>query len=306
MIETRTSAGAAEDARSNEIYNAVWPYDAYSNEDARAFKEAMREADDHLALLDGTVAGSAFSAIRPDRPDAVFALVTVLEQHRRRGVGSALYDAVSRWSADRGRDAIESFVDEDDTTSVAFVEKRGFRTIERYKRLTLDVAGVADSSVAPPDGLEVTLWDGTDDVARGIYAVALEAYPDAPGAEEDVVEPFDDWIEHELRRFEGTGGAMFVALAGTEVVGWAQLTASAATPGVGRHAFTAVKRDWRGKGVAGALKRAQIAWAKQAGFEQLVTRNEERNAPMRRVNERLGYRPARARLFVQGPLSGAV
>ena len=265
MIETRTSAGAAEDARSNEIYNAVWPYDAYSNEDARAFKEAMREADDHLALLDGTVAGSAFSAIRPDRPDAAFALVTVLEQHRRRGVGSALYDAVSRWSADRGRDAIESFVDEDDTTSVAFVEKRGFRTIERYERLTLDLARVADSSVAPPDGLE-----------------------------------------HELRRFEGTGGAMFVALAGTEVVGWAQLTASAATPGVGRHAFTAVKRDWRGKGVAGALKRAQIAWAKQAGFEQLVTRNEERNAPMRRVNERLGYRPARARLFVQGPLSGAV
>jgi GNAT superfamily N-acetyltransferase len=306
VIETRTSAGAAEDALSNEIYNAVWPFDAYSREDARAFKDAMREADDHLALLDGTVAGSAFSAIRPDRPDVVFGLVTVLEQHRRSGVGSALYDAISRWSAEHGRDAIESFVEEDDAASVAFVEKRGFRTIERYERLTLDVAGMSAPSIAAPDGLEVRVWDGTDDVTRGMYGVALEAYPDTPGLEEDVVEPFDEWVEHELRRFEGTGGAMFVALAGTEVVGWAQLTASAATPGVGRHAFTAVKRDWRGKGVAGALKRAQIAWAKQAGFEQLVTRNEERNAPMRRVNERLGYRPATARLLVQGPVSGAV
>jgi hypothetical protein len=78
MIEVRTSTSAAEDARSNEIYNAVWPLDAYSSEDARAFKEAMREADDHLGFLDGTVAGSAFTAIRPDRPDVVFGLVTVL------------------------------------------------------------------------------------------------------------------------------------------------------------------------------------------------------------------------------------
>jgi GNAT superfamily N-acetyltransferase len=303
MIEVRTSTSAAEDARSNEIYNAVWPLDAYSSEDARTFKEAMREADDHLGFLDGTVAGSAFTAIRPDRPDVVFGLVTVLEQHRRRGIGSALYHAVSRWSAERGRDAIESFVDEGDAASVAFVEKRGFLTIERYERLTLDLAGITGPPVAPPDGLEVTLWDGTDDLARRMYEVALEAYPDAPGGDEDVVEPFDEWVAHELRRFEGTGGATFVALAGTEVVGWAQLTASAAAPGVGRHAFTAVKRGWRGKGVAGALKRTQIAWATHAGFEQLVTRNEERNAPMRRVNERLGYRPARARLFVRGPLS---
>jgi GNAT superfamily N-acetyltransferase len=60
----------------------------------------MHEADDHLAVLDGVVAGSAFSAIRPDRPDLVFGLVTVPEQHRRRGVGSALYAAVSRWAVE--------------------------------------------------------------------------------------------------------------------------------------------------------------------------------------------------------------
>jgi len=30
----------------------------------------------------------------------IFALVTVLAEHRRRGVGSALYQVVSRWAAE--------------------------------------------------------------------------------------------------------------------------------------------------------------------------------------------------------------
>jgi GNAT superfamily N-acetyltransferase len=70
------------------------------------------------------------------------------------------------------------------------------------------------------------------------------------------------------------------------------------------HDMTAVKRVWRGRGVAGALKRAQIAWAKGAGYERLVTQNEVRNEPIRRLNERLGYRLAPGRIVVRGPVSG--
>ena len=39
------------------------------------------------------------------------------------------------------------------------------------------------------------------------------------------------------------------------------------------------------------MKRAQIAAAKEAGFERLVTESEERNVPMRTLNEQLGYKP---------------
>jgi GNAT superfamily N-acetyltransferase len=168
--------------------------------------------------------------------------------------------------------------------------------------MVLLVASVEDVAVAAPEGVEIIRWHEGDGLATGIYEVAAETYPDMPGAEDDVLEPFDLWLDHDLRRFDSRG-ATFVALASEEVVGFAQLTTSAARPGVGAHAFTAVKRDWRGKGVAGALKRAEIAWAKEHGFEQLVTQNEERNEPMLRLNERLGYRRGDARLFVTGPLS---
>ena len=62
--------------------------------------------------------------------------------------------------------------------------------------------------------------------------------------------------------------------------------------------MTAVRRDWRNRGVASALKRAQIAWAQEHGFERLTAANEERNAAMQHINSLLGYRliPGRVRL----------
>ena len=56
-----------------------------------------------------------------------------------------------------------------------------------------------------------------------------------------------------------------------------------------------VKRAWRGRGIAGALKRAQIAWAKEPGYERIATANELRNEPIRRLNARLGYREGSGR-----------
>ena len=55
------------------------------------------------------------------------------------------------------------------------------------------------------------------------------------------------------------------------------------------HDLVGVKRDWRGRGIAGALKRAEIAWAKREGYTRLETENELRNEPIRRLNLRLGY-----------------
>lgn len=62
-----------------------------------------------------------------------------------------------------------------------------------------------------------------------------------------------------------------------------------------------MRRDRRGRGIAGALKRAQIAKAIEAGYERLYTESEERNVPMRTLNERLGYEPLSALVVLRGP-----
>jgi GNAT superfamily N-acetyltransferase len=63
-----------------------------------------------------------------------------------------------------------------------------------------------------------------------------------------------------------------------------------------------VRRSWRGKGVAGAIKRAQIGLAMQKGFGRMLTGNEVTNAPIRHLNERLGYKPKVTTVFLRGPV----
>lgn len=64
-----------------------------------------------------------------------------------------------------------------------------------------------------------------------------------------------------------------------------------------------VRRDWRGKGVALALKSQALADAKAQGFARICTRNAATNAGMLAVNRQLGYTPISARLILEKELN---
>jgi GNAT superfamily N-acetyltransferase len=53
--------------------------------------------------------------------------------------------------------------------------------------------------------------------------------------------------------------------------------------------LTTVRRDWRGRGLARALKEHAIAWASARGLREIYTWTQTGNENMRAVNERLGY-----------------
>ena len=116
-----------------------------------------------------------------------------------------------------------------------------------------------------------------------------------------MVPPVDEWVAQHLYGPGADPTATYVALADGEAVGYAKLRLSPARPRAAVHAMTAVKRAWRGRGVATALKRAQIAWAIEHGLERLEAMNELRNEPMRRINEKLGYTPTPGRIHLRGP-----
>ncbi|MDQ3823028.1 MAG: GNAT family N-acetyltransferase [Actinomycetota bacterium] len=302
-IEVAPCADPADEERSLAVYNAVWPWDSVTMDEVESFKRSMRVYADHLALSGADVVGSAAVGVAPSRPDVAFALVNVLPEHRRRGAGTALYRAVSEWLVEHGLDRIDAPVPEDDPASLAFAARRGFVEVERNSRLVLDLTNFDPPDVDPPPGVRITTWADEPDAARGIYEVACEAYPDVPGEADSVMEPFDDWLAHDMRGSGDLPEATFVAVAGDEVVGYAKFSLTAARPKVASHDMTGVKRAWRGRGIAGALKRAQVAWAKAAGFEQVQTQNEVRNEPIRRLNARLGYRPGPGRVLMRGPLA---
>ena len=82
---------------------------------------------------------------------------------------------------------------------------------------------------------------------------------------------------------------MFLALHDGEVVGCAGLGLDADDPARAENALTAVRRDWRGRGIAVHLKQRTLAWAAEHGIAEVYTWTQDGNAAMRALNTRLGY-----------------
>jgi GNAT superfamily N-acetyltransferase len=287
------------------VHNRVDPR-PQTSEEVRAYREECEAATLVLAYREETPvgAGSAFAEPLRRARGVAFGTVAVLSGERRRGVGTSLLRDVSAWSARHELDRLEGYVAEDDVESLAWAARRGFTEVGRESLLALDLSQIEAPVPDPPAGVEITTLAARPELAHGLYEVACESVPDVPG-QEDEIERFEDWFAHDMSGPNDRADSTFVALsADGEVIGYAKFHLPQARPAVAAHDLTAVRRAWRGRGLAGALKATQIAWAKEAGYERLETFNEVRNAPIRRLNERFGYRPAAGRVLVRGPFSG--
>lgn len=271
------------------------------------FEDWRRQADDTVWLLaeeDGCVVGSAVGVHGwHSPPGRLLVEIRTAPDARRRGAGTALLAALTSWAAELGATEIVGEVGDDDPKSLAWATRRGFVEVGRSKRVALDLDAVESPPVAPPPGIEIASWSDRPGIEAGLYAVYCEAEPDIPGEEHNEIASLDRWLADDMQGVADRADAVFVAFAGDEVIGYAKLSfGSDPTDRTGYHDLTGVRRAWRGRGVAGALKRAQIAWAKQHGLDRLVTANEERNAPIRALNARYGYRPVPGKILLRAPL----
>jgi GNAT superfamily N-acetyltransferase len=302
MIEVSPVAGEAEEQLSLDAHHKTWPHESFGLPEVQSFKASLLDYADLLARQDGVLLGSGFAAQFPGLPDRPRVLITVPPGQRRRGGGTALYSAISDWARERRLEALEAVVADNDPDSLAFAERRGFVEERREKGVELDLTALEPPPVEPPSGVEIVSWADRPELAHGLFEISVEASPDVPGYEDEEHEPFEAWLAHEMQGPGDQPEATFVAVAGDEAVGYAKFSLSSTAPTWAHHDLTAVKRAWRGRGIARALKSAQIGWAKSNGFELLRTTNDERNTPMRRLNEQLGYLPSIGRIFLTGPL----
>ena len=303
MVEVAPVAGEIEEQLSLDTFLETWPHESYGLPEVQAFKASLLDHADLLAREDGAVLGSGFVALFPGLPESPRVMLTVPPRNRGRGAGTALYAAISDWARERGLQTLGGVVPDNDPDSLAFAERRGFVEDRREKGVALDLTAIEPPRAQSPPGVEIVTWAGRPELVHGMFEVSVEASPDVPGYEDEEHQPFEAWLEHDMQGPGDRPEATFVAVAADEVVGYAKFSISSTSTTSAYHDLTAVKRAWRGRGVARALKAAQIGWAKAKGYELLRTTNDERNTPMRRLNEQLGYRPWIGRLFLRGPLA---
>ncbi len=299
VLEVTPCMNSLDELTSLEIYNSVWPHDAVTIDAVHSFRDSAQDYIDYLVRDGGVIVGSGVGAIFGYRTDRVISMITVPATRRKRGIGTALFEALSAWAKEREVREVEASVAHDDAESLSFAQRRGFLEERREVRLVLKLAGVTPSQVERPSGIEIVTWAERPELARGMYAVDIEARPDIPGFEDVSAEPFEEWMEHFMERPTDSPEATFIALADAEVVGFSKLSLTA--PTAAGNSMTAVKRVWRGRGIARALKLTQINWALGNGYTELHTSNEVRNDPINRLNARLGYRPEVATIYLVGP-----
>ena len=83
--------------------------------------------------------------------------------------------------------------------------------------------------------------------------------PDIPGEEEADIGTLEEWLSRDMQGDSDDPSAVFVALANGEVAGFAKLSLWTDRTDRAFHDLTGVKRRCRGRGIAAALKRTQIA-----------------------------------------------
>jgi mycothiol synthase len=278
--------------------------DVFDVDEIAHFVESDRESAFLLATYGDDAVGCGVG--RPSSIErSLYAMVRVLPEHRGQGVGGQILAALSEHARSLGRDSLWGRIREDDSESRRFAKNRGFREAGRECEVVLDTAS-ADVSAKPLEGIELVSLADRPDLAQAVHEVDCEVSGDVPRPEGEgddfEATPFPRWRELYLDGPGAVPDAMIVALAGGEVVGYTGLRRRGAVSPIAENMLTAVRRPWRRRGIATAIKREQIARARAAGIEQIFTSNDETNTGMRGVNARLGYRPAPTQIVVSGPL----
>jgi GNAT superfamily N-acetyltransferase len=244
-----------------------------------------------LAERDGAVLGSGIA----DKSDLSGGYVCprVLPAHRRRGVGTAILGALIRHCEQLGHAAAAGLAE--DPGSLAFAHRSGFTEIDRQLQQLRSV-GAEPDPVVPPGVSIVSIADRPE--------LWPQAYGRLAGTFADMGFTSTLRVSAQLWEQEWINApqASFAALADGAVIGVASLLLDAEQPGRAEHGYTAVRREWRGRGVATALKRTTLLWAARQGNSEIQTWTQRDNAAMRALNERLGYRYGTVSIRVQAQL----
>lgn len=210
-----------------------------------------------------------------------------------RAIDDASWREASAGARALGKTGLEVWTTTETPEVVAFLAPRGYEEVRRYVISELDVASAPD--LGPP-AYELTTLAERPDLAPRAYEIARFAVGDQPGRAGAQSPDYERWRGWSVDPVPPE--AFFMVLDGEELLGYGFLE-----PGEQHwtHGFMAVARAHRGGGVAGAIKRGQIAWAKAHGIPALRTATEVRLTQMRALNDRFGYRPLYEEIVLRGP-----
>jgi GNAT superfamily N-acetyltransferase len=217
-----------------------------------------------------------------------------------RGIGGAIYErlngeleklnAIGAWTGSR----------ENLPKLTGFYQRRGFveKQVAWESRLdvkAMDTARFREySEKVQNQGLKLTTLAEerreSEDSLRKLHELVQIISADMPSPAPFTPTSYEQWEAFELKNPNLLPDGYMIAKDGSKYVGLSTVWRIDKEPRSLIQGNTGVRREYRGRGIAVALKLRVIDFARRSGYEKVKTWNASDNAPMLAVNTKLGFK----------------
>ncbi len=225
--------------------------------------------------------------------------VAIAPDTRRQGAGTQVHDAVRAFASDHGATRLRAEVSDTLPEGLAFGQAMGYSIERHIFESTLQVADFDErpflSALEAMEAAGVRFFSlaeigDTREAREQLWSLERTITLDVPGGSEASSRPFEMWERQVVESGHYLAEGELVAAYGDEWIGMAALL-DYPESGMMYHGITGVLPEYRGKGLATALKLLAIRLARARGATILRTNNDAENAPMLAINRKLGYHP---------------
>ncbi len=313
----------ADYPRYVEVHNRVWPDELVSERDIRYVDDTWDEARYFKQRLvaendAGLAVGFGRIVHLPEQfhPDKYQINLFTDPDWRNQGFGGTLYQALHNQLRARGAISVRGWVKESDAPSIQFVTKRDFTEMRREWQSRLDVNafdpipfasvwpriaanGITITTLAEENATNPNLW-------QEMYELDTICTGDIPMSEPFTPMVYDDFVKTYVTAPYVIAEGFFIAQHGDRYVGVARLWSSEEEPDILTQDLTGVVPEYRGQGIAMALKLKTVEFARAQGKREIRTWNDTMNRAMLRINEAMGFvkQPAEIELACDLTASG--
>jgi len=220
-------------------------------------------------------------------------------ERRKQGVGSKLYERLVNDLQELNAVSVKTWVFEDRTEAITFLQRRGFEEVFRSWELKLDVNGCDLQAFLPAvervasQGISITTlsaeFQADPECLPKLYELKRLIVQDIPAPDQITFASYEEFVGY-MKHSEFLPDAYFIAKDGNRYIGISNLWRSKGEPEKLYQGVTGILREYRRRGIATALKVKTIEYARNHGYRFIVTQNASVNIEMLTLNEKLGFK----------------
>jgi GNAT superfamily N-acetyltransferase len=287
------------------IIDLIQPYEPLplTIEQVRGWFEYLPEGRITRRLVAVGEAGqiSGYSVIlhsESDPPGRYYVWQVVHPGLRRQGIGSVLWSACQEFLKEQGAGRLSSEVGDQDAVGLVFARQRGFEIDRHIFASFLDLTTFDDSSVLPltaaleAQGLRFCSFadfPDTPENRRKLYDLNASTALDIPGVD-SMPWTFEGFVHSVLQAPWFDPHGQLLAVDGDTWAGMAPVSLDKGTR-TASNLYTGVRREYRGRKLAQALKVLAARYAREHGALKIRTDNDSQNVPILAINRKMGYQP---------------